>query len=147
MKGVTGMKGATGAQGIQGIQGVKGATGKGSASTMYFNSKDNISTGDFLLPYGRENTEFRAQYAMPDTVTATSMVVVLQNAPGLAIDGYKFTVRKNTINTGLTIDVKGATTKATVFSNVPFSRYDLISVQINKINTPNSSAAIVTITF
>lgn len=103
------------------------------------------AAGTTFLPYGGLVTsdavaENRMQMIAPIAFTMQNLIVNVDNAPG-AGNSWAFTIRKNGVDTALTVTVSGgsATSATDLTDQVSFAPGDLISMKLVSVGTPTAS--------
>ena len=138
MTGATGNTGNTGAPGasIVGNTGATGAVGTctcnttvfGAGTDLFLRSSAKMPVDQFVTQNGQNGDEREGSYVVYGNVTSMRLTVVLDTAPAVSNPAV-FTVRKNGVNTALSVTITNPATKATaVLTNLSFTTFDLISL-------------------
>jgi len=104
-----------------------------SANTTYFGVYIASITG---LP--ANNTETNVQTALPLNCTLSNFYVYLNNSPG-GTASYTFIIRKNGVNTALSVTISGGSiTGSDLVDTVSFTSGDLFSISAVPSGGPNN---------
>jgi hypothetical protein len=120
---------------IEGIQGPTGASSKTFISYNGFEISSTTSGVDhFINSQGLTLSEFVASTLIPTSYTIKDLLFELENAPGVG-ESATITLRKNGVDTLLTVTIADNNTSASDTQLIPVSVNDKISFKI--VNTSN----------
>jgi hypothetical protein len=108
---------------------------------IFGGSNDNFGTADtyaFLASSHAidwSTTEAQRQIKLTEDVVITGMTFLPTTAPGVG-NTRTFTVRKNGVDTGVTLTISGTDTSGTFSGSVAFADGDLISLKASSTGTP-----------
>ncbi|MBS1986609.1 hypothetical protein JST99_01610 [Candidatus Dependentiae bacterium] len=128
--GATGSLGNTGSTGARGATGATGAAGSGPIAYVWANSGLLVGTGNNFMRIGTgaPSSVVEQQVRVPVAANAKDFWVRV-GSPGL--NGITATIRKNGVDTALTVFVPTSTASTIVTGvNVPFAAGDLISLNV-----------------
>jgi hypothetical protein len=117
--------------GPTGPTGPTGGTGQGGMFA-YWNSGANLANNNFLLYGNMTTTESFAQIVITKTSTVSNLVVKLVGSGSInpGTGSRTFTIRKNGVNTALSVTITGAaTTGSDLVDTVSVAQFDLISIE------------------
>jgi len=113
--------------------------------SIFYNSGGSLANNRYLRYESQDNTEFQSQLLMGVTGTISNLNVLLEAAPDGAAT-RTFTIRKNGVNTALTVTITGANTTGSDNTNtVSVIPFDLISLLHTRTGTPAAAGAIATV--
>ena len=91
----------------------------------------------YYVPHGATGPGTEYTWRCPISGTISNMYVWLSVSPGVAPDAYVFTLRKNGVDTALTVTITApATTGSDTVNSVAFNAGDTISIKVQGLNVP-----------
>jgi hypothetical protein len=106
----------------------------GAGTDLFLRSSSNVPANNFVTQNGQNSYEREGSYVVYGNVTSMRLTVVLDSAPAINKPAV-LTVRKNGVNTALSVTISNPSIQATaVLTNLTFTTFDLISLRMTAPN-------------
>lgn len=124
------------------------STSSSTPSMITFNSDTNLSSGLFFRKQGLSGDIRQCSYVFTRSATINVLTGWFStNGGGSPTAGWRYTLYKNSVSTGVFVEILGPNNKASVSTSISVVQGDIIQTRVDQINGPNGGIGAVSIQY